>query len=280
MKAIKHTYKYSLFFLIVSGLVLGCFPNEDELTHPYWTDTDIPVITDVESPIFNFLDMDNAFVEFTVDVNPEIIQSLTVEQLYGGRRATIATYNTFPAQVRIPLSDALGGIPGVSQGDLGLGDVFTYELVVTSHRGAVSRSNAIVRAPVACPSDLGGTYSYSTIVTAVGAGGNLGACPRPVTGTGTLTDRGGGVYAVSDASFGQYGCAWGDNPATGVTIIDVCETITTGGSDQYGLVYEFVIISNDGTNLVINWSNNYGDAGRTTLTRTDGKEWPEGLSTN
>lgn len=138
--------------------------------------------------------------------------------------------------------------------------------------------SVFINYPVACASALGGTYDYSTEVTAVGAGGDIGGCANPVTGSGTLTDTGGSVYNVSDASFGQYDCAWDDTPAAGVTLIDACNTISTGGADQYGLVYTFNIVSNDGTNLTINWSNDYGDAGTTVLTRTDGKTWPLGLT--
>jgi hypothetical protein len=82
------------------------------------------------------------------------------------------------------------------------------------------------------------------------------------------------VYAVSDASFGIYDCAYGDSPAVGVEVVDVCGDISFGGADQYDLAYEFTVVSNDGASLVIEWSNDYGDVARSTLTRNDGKSWP------
>lgn len=138
--------------------------------------------------------------------------------------------------------------------------------------------SVIIDYPVACASDLGGTYDFSTVVKSVGDGGDISGCNNPVTGSGTLTETGSGVYSVSDATFGQYDCAWDDTPAEGVTLIDVCNTISTSGSDQYDLIYTFEIVSNDGTNLTINWSNDYEDSGTSVLTRTDGKTWPLDLT--
>lgn len=130
-----------------------------------------------------------------------------------------------------------------------------------------------------CPEDLEGTYQYATTVTAVGAGGDIGGCVGVITGDGELVRIGIGIYSVSDASFGQYDCAWADNPATGVTLSNFCDELSFGGSDQYDLVYTIsnVSVSPDGTQLSFKWENDYGDKGNTTLTRTDSKLWPTTL---
>ena len=127
-----------------------------------------------------------------------------------------------------------------------------------------------------CPEDIGGTYSYSTTVTAVGAGGDLGGCAGGVTGDGELESVSRGKYSISDVTFGQYDCAWGDDPATGATLVNTCDLLEFGGADQYGLIYtiENVSVSADGKALSFKWSNDYGDAGNSTLTRTDDKLWP------
>jgi hypothetical protein len=132
-----------------------------------------------------------------------------------------------------------------------------------------------------CPEDISAKYSFSTIVTAVGAGGAISGCAGGVTGTGEFIALTRGKYSVSDATFGQYDCAWDDSPATGVTITNTCNEITTGGGDQYNLVYTFsnLVVNSAGTTMTFNWSNDYGDAGTTTLTRTDGKTWPTVLFT-
>jgi hypothetical protein len=130
-----------------------------------------------------------------------------------------------------------------------------------------------------CPEDIGGTYEYSTIVTAVGAGGDITGCIGPVTGEGSFEPISRGKYAISDVTFGQYDCAWDDDPATGATLINTCDKLTFGGADQYDLIYtiENVSVSADGTQLSFKWSNDYGDKGTTTLTRTDDKLFPTTL---
>jgi hypothetical protein len=127
-----------------------------------------------------------------------------------------------------------------------------------------------------CPEDIGGTYSYQTTVTAVGTGGSLAGCTGGVSGDGSLTFLSLGKYAISDVTFGQYGCAWDDAPATGATLVNSCDQLTFGGADQYGLVYTIlnVSVSADGTKLSFKWENDYGDKGNTVLTRTDDKLWP------
>jgi hypothetical protein len=133
-----------------------------------------------------------------------------------------------------------------------------------------------------CPEDIGATYSFSTTVTAVGAGGNIAGCIGTITGEGEFAPISRGRYSITDATFGQYDCAWDDSPAEGVTLINTCDLLTQGGADQYGLVYTFsnVSVSSDGTQMSFKWSNDYGDAGNTTLTRTDGGTWPTTLYSN
>jgi hypothetical protein len=202
------------------------------------------------------------------------------------------------AEINVSISSALSAM-GFTTADIEGGDFFEFRLSLLDTKGRIFtntnlsadasggvyyKSPFFYRVPVVCPSDLGGTYDYETTNIACancppsypGVAGCL--AEAPITGSGTLTDLGGGRYTVTDATFGQYGCAWDDNPAAGVTLIDACNIVSTGGSDQYGLVYTFVIVSNDGTDLTIDWSNDYGDSGTTVLTRTDGKTWPLDLT--
>ena len=133
-----------------------------------------------------------------------------------------------------------------------------------------------------CPEDLEGTYSFQTTVTAVGSGGAIAGCAGGVNGEGELVSISRGKYSISDVSFGQYDCAWGDDPATGATLVNTCDELSFGGADQYDLIYTITNaqVSSDGTELSFKWSNDYGDAGTTVLTRTDGKLWPLELYSN
>lgn len=125
-----------------------------------------------------------------------------------------------------------------------------------------------------CPSELGGTVAYTTVVTASGNPGSypITPCLPSVSGETEFTKISHGQWGIGDATFGQYDCVWSDTPASGTVWNDFCNDITVTGSDKYGLVYTFSIVSNDGTTLVIDWFNDYGDAGTSSLTRTGG--WP------
>lgn len=180
---------------------------------------------------------------------------------------------------------------GLVSGELEGSDQFVYRQAMNFPDGRVFSSNnvgtaiasggGVYKSPfqnvvaVVCPSDLGGSISYTTVVTAAVV--PIAPCLPSVSGTTTWTVLGPGAYSVADATFGQYACAWNDNPASGVTLNDACNKLSLTGSDQYGLIYTFVITGNTGTVLTINWSNDYGDAGTTTLQRT-GKTWPAGLT--
>jgi hypothetical protein len=130
-----------------------------------------------------------------------------------------------------------------------------------------------------CEEDIGGTYSYETTVTAAGKGGNKADCSNPVTGDGELVPLSVGRYSISDATFGQFDCAWGDSPAVGVNLSNFCNLIAFGGKDQYAQIYTIssAVVSPDQTQLSFKWENDYGDKGNTILTRTDAKLWPTTL---
>lgn len=116
-----------------------------------------------------------------------------------------------------------------------------------------------------CHSDIGGVVQYSTVVQTT-----LGDPCDLVTGETIFVDHGDGIYSVGDASFGLYGCAWGYGPATGITLEDTCGKLKFFGSDQYGITYSVTIISRTPTALVIQWANDFGDSGISTLQRPDG----------
>lgn len=142
---------------------------------------------------------------------------------------------------------------------------------------AIATSGGVYKSPFqnvvtifVCASALDGEVSYVNVVQ--GAAVPIAPCLPSISGTTEFSKISHGLYGLGDATFGQYDCAWNDKPATGVTWEDFCNEITTGGADQYGLEYGYALVSNDGTNLVLDWFNDYGDFGRVTLTRAGG--WP------
>ncbi len=188
---------------------------------------------------------------------------------------------SYPTTVSITEAQLLSIADRASVSDLNPGDNWFVKYRVTLSDGTLLTNAVQTNISFTCSSDLGGDLDFvTTNITATGAGGNAAACGGSTSGTVSFDDQGGGIYEISDITFGQYDCAWGDNPATGVSLVDVCGSLSLIGADQYGLVYSISIVSNDGTDLVIDWENDYGDSGRTTLTRTDDKSWPLDLRTD
>ncbi len=211
----------------------------------------------------------------------------------GTRNFPRAPNRTYPAAlISIPLSQALQAM-NFTVADIEGGDFVEFRLVLTTTDGVVFSDNNIsadiatgsfydspffYRVPVICPSDLEGTYSFSTVNVTAGEGGNAGACAPAKTGSVTIARTTvGGEYTLSDASFGVFDCAFAETPPGGsIRFTDACGKIGMKGSDKYGDSYSLTYISHNATELTFAWINTFGDGGTTTLTRASGS-WPTGL---
>lgn len=190
----------------------------------------------------------------------------------GGGEAVFTSVSSIPSNVAVSFSDVLN-LLGVSPANVNVGDNVVFAFDATTSSGKY-RSSSTLSVPVSCFSDLGGTYDF--------VGSNLsaitGTCPGgEVTGTVIFTDMGGGTYLCSDLGFGQYpSTCWNDTPATSgnATFKDVCNEIISGGLDQYGLTYIWVVTDVSGPDLSLSWTNDYDDSGDAVITRTDGSSWP------
>lgn len=184
---------------------------------------------------------------------------------------------SYPSTATLTEAQLLAIAEVASVNELNPGDLWIIKYKVHLSDGRVLTHRVRTAVAFTCESDIGGEVDY---VTTNVTGGNAAACGASVSGSVVFDDQGGGVYEISDASFGQFTCAWGDAAATGLSLMDVCGSLSVTGTDQYGAAYTFSIVSNDGTSLVIDWENEDGDSGRTTLTRADGSQWPLSLTTD
>lgn len=315
MKAIL---KYLMLTVFVSALSIAC-RDESLNPIPDMNDNVGAVTLIAVNPARTFYNLSNPlvdeFVEFTIDVDGfgitevtsvdlELIftendrvydpfQDVFVDSVYDA--VLIKSVSTFPSTIQITPAELATAL-GISIDDFELGDNFNVVFPINTADGrrlTTALNSELCNQPaqpsfggcnvtwvLTCPSNLGGDIDFVTTNITAGVGGNAAACGGSTSGTAEFDDQGGGIYEISDATFGQYACAWDDSPAAGVSLVDVCGLLSLTGADQYDLVYSISIVSNDGTELIIDWENDYGDSGRSTLTRTDGKDWPLDLHTD
>lgn len=82
--------------------------------------------------------------------------------------------------------------------------------------------------------------------------------------------------------FGYYATVWGDSSDCGqgtglggtIMIQDFCEKLVMSGADQWGDTWMMYDVSVNGSSLTYTWENTYGEKGTTTMTRTDGENFP------
>lgn len=162
---------------------------------------------------------------------------------------------------------------GLSADDVSPGDEFDFvgRVVLTDGRifdqnnssatvtGNVFRGHFNFTMPAGCPSDLAGTFAYTT--TNIWCGG------ADQTGDVDLVALGGGSYEFSDWAFGAYGPCYNGGTAGGnLNFQDVCSEVTfTGFTDSFGDLWTFTS-SIDGEEWTIAWENTYGESATTVIT--------------
>jgi hypothetical protein len=147
------------------------------------------------------------------------------------------------------------------------GNVYGAANSSSSVRGAAFRGHFNFTLPAACPSDLGGSYEYTS--TDYWCGG-----PQ-TSGSVSIQALGGGKYQFNDWSFGTYGVCYGGGSGAGdLSFTDVCAEVTfTGFTDVYGDTWTYDSEVN-GNEWTINWENTYGEFGSAVIKYTGGADWP------
>lgn len=270
---------YFYYFLSLCAIALiqtGCSdgaPGDDFADTHYSPRGAVVSAVNVQTGFFDQLNPSASSIAFDLESKGEDVSSVDVMVSYnGGGEQLLTTVSDLGTTTEVSFADVLS-LAGVAESEVEVGDNVVFAFDATTSSGTY-RSSEALSVPVSCFSDLGGTYDFvSTNLFAV-----TGSCPSgEVTGTVTWTDMGGGTYLTSDLGFGQYeSSCWNDGPATSsnATFKDVCNQIISGGQDQYGLTYIWVITDVSGPDLSMSWTNDYGDGGDVVITRTDGTDWP------
>ncbi len=164
----------------------------------------------------------------------------------------------------VPVNDIV-----LTEADLAPGDhwEFSYKFSLTDGSVLIKPTGTTVT--FLCPSDLAGTHTYSTV----------GWCGGPWTGTTTWVTESTGVYSISDGdyAFGAYHACYSPTatlPGGNLRIKDICNTLSWVGASRWGEVYWFNSVTVNGADLILDWENDYGEAGVATITREGGANCP------
>ena len=191
------------------------------------------------------------------------------------------------AQILVTSAETFSAL-GITAAQVNGGDVFEFRLKMTDKFGRVFndvnasadiKGGAFYASPflynvsVVCPTDLAGTFDF----TSSDMDSPFGSCPGTITGKVTFTAVAGTTsYRVSDATFGFWNC-YGDTFGGDVRLNDACGSLSFSGSDKYGDTYTFNFISVSAAELVFTWVNTSNETGRVVLKSNAGKPWPPGL---
>ncbi|MBT30281.1 MAG: hypothetical protein CMO01_11525 [Thalassobius sp.] len=238
-----------------------------------------------------FVDVENGdkVTEYRVDLTYEPVSGsdIAVSSFlsYSADQFTVSEDGLKSVQdITITAPEVLSAL-GISAADLAPGDNFEFKGYVTLDDGSVfgyDNSSAAVRGdafqahfdfdiPAACPSDLGGTFEYTS---------STNWCGGTASGTVDIVSQGGGVYNFSDWSFGAYASCYGGGTAssTSLTFTDVCTDVSfTGFTDVYGDTWTFTSTI-EGNEWSIDWVNTYGETGSAVIYYTGGADWPIALT--
>lgn len=276
----KNINKY-LYFGIVSFLSLSISSCDDKGNAT--GDSTLEVATDVVASVqasfendVNSTEVDEMTYTYTVTLNKPQSKDvhIAVSQIDGladshdyefDSTLVIPAYSTsVTGQVKV-LNDAEE--EATESFTLQIGDISTANVALVPKTFKINILNS-------CVTTLGGVCNYVT-TNCYSPGPPTLSVAGPFAGTVTFTALGKGVYSISDASFGGWKGLYGPNQnATGVQLVDNCNKISYAGKDQYGEVFTFSNLVVNGLSLSFHWENDYGEYGDTTLTRVDGKPWP------
>jgi hypothetical protein len=111
-----------------------------------------PSITNLNPAVFDSNDLQNTFVEFSLDVTDKtLLTNAIVKVSLNGQlqRADFSTITTFPSTVKITMKDAAAKL-NMALNTIKLGDILNVEIWTTTN-GKVYQTSAVFNAGVVCP---------------------------------------------------------------------------------------------------------------------------------
>ncbi|RAP32065.1 hypothetical protein DID76_01475 [Candidatus Marinamargulisbacteria bacterium SCGC AG-414-C22] len=264
-----------------------------------------------QTGIFNFFDLENSSIDIHVEYYDEAqgkniaeydIDIEYVDVVTGGAKSIARTdFMTIDASefvvnsdgylssdISLGFTDALTAL-GITSADIDGGSYFRFWFTITKTDGTVfdynntgpnlmssSAFGALFRLNVSivCPSNLEGTFDAVTVGWC-----GLSSSSRQFQWVKSGAEN---LYAVvgGDFSYGAYlACygGWTGVPAGDLKVQDACGILSPTGASQWSETYIFndVSTSADNSTLTIDWVNDYGESGVSTLSNWSGGLWPD-----
>jgi len=238
---------------------------------PIICSTDI-VLTQDSINLYSALDSLSGSIPFEFDVEgPATIKSVDVlVSLNDGEPVILKSITEWPAKEEVSLGDLLSGF-NLVQDSLSLEDAVTFSYQLNSNVTCPSASS--IEAVYDCISNLSGRYGYKTTQFFCDITLTILKDSVDVISTGKRT------YTFSDFSFGSYTQCyrlpadrwdWGS-----LQLTDICNDISIEGTDDFAdMGWKLNVQSVMDSILTISWTNDFGEAVTTELTRPDGSSWP------
>lgn len=270
---------YFASFALLAGLLVTSSCTKDEDVNPFHglsSKGAVAIVTNVVNGFFDLASPAASSIAFDLGTKGEAVSSLLItKSINGGAESDLTTITSFPSTIDVTFDQALAGT-GIDASDLAPGDNAVFSFYLTTPTGTYPGGTLGI--DMSCVSSLEGVYAVSTV----------GWCGDVYEGMTEWVAAGAGAYnvidpadpenpAAGDFSYGAYVACYGGAPFPegDLQILDVCNKITPIGKSQWGEVYTYNSITVDGNKLTIDWKNDYDpEAGVTTLTRTDGTDWP------
>lgn len=134
----------------------------------------VPEIANLNPAVYDSNDLENTFVQFTIEVNNPAVKEVIVVASYNGdkKRTEVSKATSFPASVKLQLTEVAAKL-GIPLSSVKAADVFNIELI--SVQGGESYfSNAAFNAAVVCGYDPAMvTGSYRAVSGGWGLDGNV-----------------------------------------------------------------------------------------------------------
>lgn len=167
--------RYRIFGLI-AVIALAFTSCETEVIDPAGARDEaiIPEITELRPAVFDSKDMENTFVQFTLNVDEPSVSEAIVIASYNNdmSRTEITRVSSFPATIQLKLADVVSEL-GMQLDEVSLGDAFTFE-VLTIQNGKTYRSSASFVSSVVCAYDVEAvTGSYRAVSDAWAVDGTV-----------------------------------------------------------------------------------------------------------